>query len=212
MLISNSKSPSLPFRIPLYVYRGIFYSPVNFQGNKIFPIPPDIYWPKGKWKQLINTILCRKRVWLSENWPSKQKLGRFISIYTGESVIPLYVYRGLIYTGESYCPICTLCCGGDNHDILLEIWFDFVPSISPWSSPFEMKGCWWEGAALNVLRGTLGGCTNTWVEIQIRFWPTIMSERGPSPCAFTAWPQKEWGWWRRRRRRRRAPEQQSHTL
>ena len=109
MLISNSKSPSLPFRIPLYLYRGIFYSPVNKQGKKIFPISPDIYWPKSKWKQLLNTISCKTRVWLSENWPSKQKLGRFISTYTGESIIPLYVYRGLIYTGESYCPICTLC-------------------------------------------------------------------------------------------------------
>ena len=53
----------------------------------------------------------------------------------------------------------------DNED-----WFDFSLlsygfGDSPWSSPFEMKGWWWEGAALNVLRGTLGGCTNMWIKV-----------------------------------------------
>ena len=37
MLISNSKSPSLPSRIPLYIYRGIKNSPVYVQGNLLFP-------------------------------------------------------------------------------------------------------------------------------------------------------------------------------
>ena len=53
----------------------------------------------------------------------------------------------------------------DNED-----WFDFSLlsygfGDSPWSSPFEMKGWWWERPTLNVLRGTLGGCTNMWIKV-----------------------------------------------
>ena len=43
----------------------------------------------------------------SENWPKKQRLGDFLSTYTGESIIPLYTYWGFFnslvyYTGDLF--------------------------------------------------------------------------------------------------------------
>ena len=40
--------------------------------------------------------------WLGENLPKKQKLGRFLSTHTGESVIPLFMYWECFYSSV-YC-------------------------------------------------------------------------------------------------------------
>ena len=45
-------------------------------------------------KKRRNTVSCKKIAWLSEDWSKKQKLGCFLSTYTGEFIIPLYMYWG----------------------------------------------------------------------------------------------------------------------
>ena len=91
------------------MYRGIFYSPVDIQGNKIFPctlytIPPDLYGQKslGSMQVLCIEQLLTKNIQGNSAPVIIQWNRKFPRTYTGESNIPLYVNSGIFYS-PVYC-------------------------------------------------------------------------------------------------------------